>query len=60
MNGSVERLGEESRSVGARDMKLTRYTYGVPGVDITIWADDQGNLPRGGAGLARCVCARWL
>jgi hypothetical protein len=44
MKGSLERLGQDARSVGARDMNFARYTYGVPGVDITVWADDQGKI----------------
>ena len=25
-------------------MKFVRYTYGLPGIDITLWADDQGKI----------------
>lgn len=44
MSGSLERLDQVQRSVGGRDYQLTRYTLGVPGVDITVWADADGKI----------------
>ncbi|MBU0638130.1 MAG: CocE/NonD family hydrolase [Planctomycetes bacterium] len=44
MSGSLERTDTVERRVGNRDYTFTRYIYGVPGVDITIWADEAGKL----------------
>ncbi len=44
MKGSLERLDKVDRSIGARDMKFVRYTYALPGVNVTVWADDQGKV----------------
>jgi hypothetical protein len=44
MEGSLELKDKVERSVGGRDMTFTRYTYGVPGVDVIVWVDDAGKL----------------
>jgi len=41
---SVERKDEVERSIAGRDVKFTRYTYGVSGIDITLWADKDGKI----------------
>jgi putative CocE/NonD family hydrolase len=41
---SVEHKDEVERSVAGRDLKFTRYTYSVGGVDITLWADKEGKV----------------
>jgi putative CocE/NonD family hydrolase len=44
VTGSLERKDEVERSVAGRDLKLTRYVYGLPGVDVTVWADAEGKV----------------
>ncbi len=44
MEGTLEKTDTLERSIGGRDMKFTRYTYGVPGVDIHVLADDAGRI----------------
>lgn len=44
MNGSLEPLEPVERTVDGRDYRFLRYAYGVPGVDITVWADEAGKL----------------
>jgi len=44
MEGSLELKDRVERSVGGRDMEFTRLVYGLPGVDVTVWVDDEGRL----------------
>ncbi len=44
MEGSLELKDRVERSIGGKDMKFTRYTYGVPGVDVIVWTDAAGKL----------------
>jgi putative CocE/NonD family hydrolase len=44
LKASLERQEDVERPVAARDMKFTRYTYGAPGVDLTLWADQDGKI----------------
>ena len=44
VEGSLFRRDKVERAVNGKDMVFTRYTYGVPGVDITIWADADGKI----------------
>lgn len=44
MAASLELTGSEERSVGGRDYKLDKYTYGLPGVDVVVWADADGRV----------------
>ena len=44
MEGSLEFTDKVERSIGGKDMTFLRYTYGVPGVDIHVWADEAGRL----------------
>jgi putative CocE/NonD family hydrolase len=44
MQGSLERQDVVERSVGERDLALTRYVYGLPGVDVTLYVDPQGRI----------------
>src|SRR5262249_47377191 len=39
VSASLERTDDVERSVGGKDVKLTRYVYALPGVDVTVWAD---------------------
>ncbi|HYP25528.1 MAG TPA: CocE/NonD family hydrolase [Blastocatellia bacterium] len=32
------------RTVGGRDLKFNRFVYHLPGVDITLWADEEGKI----------------
>ena len=44
MDGSLEFLDSVERSVGGRDLKLDRYKFAIPGVDLTVWADETGKV----------------
>ncbi len=44
MQGSLERLDTVERMVGGRDLVLTRYTYGLPGVNVTLYVDHSGRI----------------
>jgi putative CocE/NonD family hydrolase len=44
MTVSLERHEEVERAVGGRDVKFARYTYGLRGIDITLWADQDGKI----------------
>jgi len=44
MDASLERLDTVERVVSGRDVKLTRYTYGLPGVNVTIHVDEDGRV----------------
>lgn len=44
VTSTLERLDTVQRSFGGRDQEFTRYTLGIPGVDITLWADAAGKV----------------
>ncbi|MFQ5494895.1 MAG: CocE/NonD family hydrolase, partial [Phycisphaerae bacterium] len=44
VQASLELIDTVERSVGGRDMTFHRYTYALPGVDMTVWADDEGRF----------------
>jgi putative CocE/NonD family hydrolase len=44
MDAWLERLDTVERTVGGRDYQFTRYLYGLPGVDLTAWVDDEARL----------------
>lgn len=44
MEATLQRLDRVERPIGGRDVVLTRYTYGLPGVDVTVWADEQNRV----------------
>ncbi|NLG42448.1 MAG: hypothetical protein GX547_04315, partial [Phycisphaerae bacterium] len=44
MDGSLEFLDSVERSVGGRDLKFDRYKFAIPGVDLTVWADETGKV----------------
>jgi len=44
MDATLERIDTVARAIGGRDRQFTRYTYGVPGVDITIWVDEKDRI----------------
>lgn len=44
MEASLELKDKVERTVGGRDVTFTRYTYGVPGVDVIVWVDEAGKL----------------
>ena len=39
MDASLDLIDTVERTFGAHDIEFTRYTYGLPGVDITVWVD---------------------
>jgi putative CocE/NonD family hydrolase len=44
MEAPLEVKEEVERSIAGKDMKFTKYLYGVPGVDVILWVDDQDKL----------------
>ncbi|MGB9457847.1 MAG: CocE/NonD family hydrolase [Bryobacteraceae bacterium] len=44
VDASLEFRGKVERTVGGKDLTLYRYTYGLPGVDVIIWADADGRI----------------
>jgi len=44
LEASLERLGTEERMVAGDFRQFMLYRYGLPGVDVTIWADDQNRV----------------
>jgi putative CocE/NonD family hydrolase len=44
LNVTIERKDAVERGVGGKDLKLTRYLLGLPGVDVTVWADAAGKV----------------
>jgi hypothetical protein len=44
MDGSLERLDIVERMISGADVSLTRYLYGLPGVDVTLYVDAQGKV----------------
>jgi len=47
MDASLERMDTVERVVSGRDVKLTRYTYGLPGVNVTLYVDEKGKIAFG-------------
>ena len=47
MDASLERLETVERTVMGRHQRFTLYLYGVPGVDITVWVDEQNRVCMG-------------
>lgn len=41
---SLEMTEEVERSIAGKDMKFKKFLYGLPGVDITLWVDDEDKL----------------
>jgi putative CocE/NonD family hydrolase len=44
MDASLERIDSVERAVSGQDVKLTRYTYGLPGVNVTLYVDEKGRV----------------
>jgi putative CocE/NonD family hydrolase len=44
MDGYLERLDPVERAVGGIDMTFKRYIYGLPGVEVTVYVDDEGRV----------------
>jgi len=40
----LEAKESSERSVGGKDLSLTKFIYSLPGVDIIVWADSAGKL----------------
>jgi putative CocE/NonD family hydrolase len=47
MEGSLERLETVERTVGGEDQTFTIYRYGVPGVDVILWVDEESRVCMG-------------
>jgi putative CocE/NonD family hydrolase len=44
MDGYLERLDPVERTVGGADLTFNRYIYGLPGVEVTVYVDDDGRV----------------
>jgi hypothetical protein len=44
INATLEAKEKVQRTVGGRDLVLTRFIYGLPGVDLHVWVDETGKL----------------
>jgi hypothetical protein len=44
VNATLEAKEKVERSIGGRDLVLTKFVYGLPGVDLYVWVDDTGKL----------------
>jgi hypothetical protein len=44
MEASLEFKDKVERSLGGKDLQFERYTYYLPGVDITVWVDSAGKF----------------
>ncbi len=44
MDGSLERMETLERTVDGKDLKLIKYKYGLPGVDLFFLADEAGKV----------------
>jgi putative CocE/NonD family hydrolase len=47
MDGSIERLEPVERAVAGRDVILTPYVYGLPGVNVTVYVDADNRVVYG-------------
>ncbi len=47
MDASLERLDTVERAVSGREVKFTRYTYGLPGVNVTLYVNEEGKVAFG-------------
>ncbi len=44
MDASLEEMDTIQRKIDGRPIEFTRYIYGVPGVDLMIWVDEQNRV----------------
>jgi len=44
MEASLEKKEDVERSIAGKDMQFKKFLYGIPGVDITLWVDDEDKL----------------
>jgi len=44
VDASLEFKDKIERTVAGKDLTLYRYTYGLPGVDVILWADADGRI----------------
>lgn len=44
MEATLEMKDTSERSVRGRDVRLSRFVYGLPGVDVIAWVDAEGKL----------------
>lgn len=47
MEGTLEKLDTVERMIGGQDLALTRYVFGLPGVNVTIYVDPGGRVVLG-------------
>jgi putative CocE/NonD family hydrolase len=58
LEATFERKDVVERSVGGKDQKFMRYTYGLVGTDIIVWADDEGKVLLGDVPSQRAAYVR--
>ena len=44
LEASLEMKEEMERNIGGKDIKFRNFIYGIPGVDITLWVDENNLL----------------
>lgn len=44
VDASIERTDKAERSIGGRDLAFDRFTFAMPGLEITIWAGADGKV----------------
>jgi putative CocE/NonD family hydrolase len=44
LEGSLERLDTVEKTVAGKDMTFTIYRYGLPGVDVILWVDEDNRV----------------
>lgn len=47
MDASLERLETVQKNIGGEDQTFTIYRYGVPGVDVILWVDEENRVCMG-------------
>ncbi len=57
-DASLEFIDTVERAVAGRDMKFHRFTYGLPGVDVILWTDDEGKIYLGDVPAQRAAYIR--
>ncbi len=57
-DATLERLETSERSIGGKDLSLTKYKYSLPGVDVFVLADGDGKVYLGEVPAQRAAYVR--
>nr|MBN2277747.1 CocE/NonD family hydrolase [candidate division Zixibacteria bacterium] len=58
MDGNLERIDTQERAVAGEFRRFTLYRYGLPGVDVTLWVDDEDRICFGDVPAQHAVYVR--